>query len=152
MTDTGNKRLLRLSPCGNGGFGPLTLQRNIGAGHRRNEPRFLRQLTAEDGLNAQQRFDARFAIGAGGYRLLDHRQQRIANFDRLAGVVNTADIAHPARHAQRQQREVMLVRQVSAYRVQHALRQLLATVHGNLPGTVFERRIAVAVNQQTGIV
>jgi hypothetical protein len=35
--------------------------------------------------------------------------------------------------------------------VQHALRQLLATVHRDLPGPVLERRVGKALDQAVGI-
>lgn len=50
--DTGSGLLLG-SPRGDSGFGPLPLQRQIGAGHRRDETGLLRQRQAEDRLNTQ---------------------------------------------------------------------------------------------------
>jgi hypothetical protein len=40
---------------------------------------------------------------------------------------------------------------MDANTVKHTLRQLLATVHRDLPGAVFERRIAEARDQAVGI-
>ena len=43
------------------------------------------------------------------------------------------------------------MRDMPANGVQHTLWQFLATVHRNLPGTVTQRRVAVARDQQIGI-
>ena len=43
------------------------------------------------------------------------------------------------------------MRQVPANRIQHPLRQFLTAVHRYLPGAVLQRRVAIALDQQTGI-
>ena len=50
--------------------------------------------------------------------------------------INTTDITHPTRDAQRQQIELAVMRQMPANRIQHPLWQFLAAIHRNLPGSM----------------
>ncbi|CAM8566433.1 hypothetical protein ESCOCP322M1_23465 [Escherichia coli] len=65
--------------------------------------------------------------------------------------IYTRHIAHPSCHAQRKVRPVSTLCQMLTDWIQHTLRQLLATVHGDLPGAVAQGRIAEALDQQVRI-
>ena len=53
--------------------------------------------------------------------LLDLVYQRIAHVDGLTGIVRAADVAHPAGHAEGQQRPAAAALKMHANTVEHAL-------------------------------
>jgi len=80
------------------GFRPLSQQLLISLLDPFHESTLLRQLFTKDRFNAQQRHHAGFALFATVHRLLNSRQQRIADLNRLPLLIYAANVTHPACH------------------------------------------------------
>ena len=97
--------------------------------------RVLREVAAKDFAEREQGGDA-FVLAALGDLLAEGGRQWIAHVYSVACIINAADVAHPARDAQRQQWPGGSTLQMKTNTLQHALGELLAAVHRNLPGAV----------------
>jgi hypothetical protein len=81
-------------------------------------------------------------------RLAQFFRERIAHVDRLAVLVDAAGITDPARDGERQAGDRSSRGQIVANGSEDSLRQLLRTVHGDLPGSMPDRGIVVALEQR----
>ena len=110
----------------------------------------LCEIVTKDLAQPQQRVNA-VGIAAGINDGADFIAEGIANVNRIAMVVGTADVAYPAGHAQGQQRPRCISLKMNADPVKHSLGQLLATVHRDLPGPMLECRVGKALQQAIGV-
>ncbi|MNN97996.1 hypothetical protein D3C81_2172800 [compost metagenome] len=68
-----------------------------------DELRMLGQIGAKNFTQRQQGADA-LLFATGFYECTNFIAERIANINGVAIIIHTADVAHPARNTQRQQR------------------------------------------------
>ena len=65
----------------------------------------------------------------------------VLHVDRIAGFVDAGDVPHPGGDTEGEASERLTVSKAVGDCAEQALRQLLAAVHGDLPGAVLERGI-----------
>ena len=112
-------------------------------------PGSSRKIIAKDFADAEQALGQLNRILAG--RIGERAQPRrhgIAHVDRRAVLVDARDVAHPGRDAERQAVDRRLFAQPVADGAEKSLRQLLRTVHGDLPGAMLQRRVLESLDKR----
>src|SRR5512146_354847 len=115
-------------------LGAVAKQRGEPARYRAGEPRIGGQIASENGVQREQCAGKRLGVTAvrrGEPREL--RCHRVGDLDLAAALVDPGDVAHPPSDRERQQVDLPSRSEIVAYGAQDALRQLLRTVHGDLP-------------------